>query len=190
MFVGRLLADKRREIGLTQQQIADKLGIPRTTYASYEQNKNGVDMNMTYKLATLFKISHEIVIKSAEDMVRRDIELHEDDSKYFPTGDMASLQGKYIALLERENARLGAEATALQATAAAKMHAWQERIAAYETRVDALREFVLIHLSSYCKLSTQEAAAALGIIENRLIGEKIARQNTPAGAGTDDMKKG
>jgi len=47
----------RKSLNFTQQQLADKLGLVRTTITSYENERNEPDTKMLIKLADIFDIS-------------------------------------------------------------------------------------------------------------------------------------
>ena len=51
------LAGHRAERGLTQTQMAGKLGISRSTYANYEVGKRTPDLWMLIKIADVFTCS-------------------------------------------------------------------------------------------------------------------------------------
>jgi transcriptional regulator with XRE-family HTH domain len=58
--VGLLISEKllklREKINLSQEEIAQRLGIARTTYASYEQGKREPDIEMLRKISTFHGI--------------------------------------------------------------------------------------------------------------------------------------
>lgn len=67
------LVNKRNELGLTQEKVANKAGIARTTYAMIEQNNRTPSVNVAKRIAkalginwTLFfeDICHETCKKS------------------------------------------------------------------------------------------------------------------------------
>jgi transcriptional regulator with XRE-family HTH domain len=66
MFLGKFLKEKRAEKGWTQDEISDKLGIPRTTYANYEQNRSRLDNSMISKVASLFTLTTKEIRSFAE----------------------------------------------------------------------------------------------------------------------------
>ncbi|SDX03732.1 Transcriptional regulator, contains XRE-family HTH domain [Alicyclobacillus hesperidum] len=62
MNLGERMAFIRKKKGLTQQDVADKLGISRGTYAHYEINKREPDLDMLKRIASVLgvTISHLI----------------------------------------------------------------------------------------------------------------------------------
>lgn len=48
----------RRENGLTQQQVADHLGIDRSTYAYYESGRTRLNVDVLVSLAHFYKVSY------------------------------------------------------------------------------------------------------------------------------------
>lgn len=47
----------RKQYGYTQTQMAEKLGVAKTTYASYEQDRRTPDTNIQKKIADIFETS-------------------------------------------------------------------------------------------------------------------------------------
>ena len=78
----------RHECGLTQQQVADRLKIERSTYTYYETGKTKPDINTLIKLAKVFNISYTQLLKGVEDELEEAVaEIHsgpadEDSLKY------------------------------------------------------------------------------------------------------------
>ena len=46
----------RKQNGLTQVQVADALGIDRSTYCSYETGRRSIDFNLIGKLSRFYRI--------------------------------------------------------------------------------------------------------------------------------------
>ncbi len=57
MSVGNILRKIREENGLTQGQFADKIGVKRTTYISYENSKTNPEFSLIKKIAKIFDVS-------------------------------------------------------------------------------------------------------------------------------------
>jgi len=56
----------RAERGLTQQQLADHLGIDRSTYAYYESGHVRLNIDVVVKLAHFYKVSYATLIGKPE----------------------------------------------------------------------------------------------------------------------------
>jgi transcriptional regulator with XRE-family HTH domain len=80
---GNLLASLRKEAGLTQHELAEKVGISRSAIANIESGKQGVVLTTIFSLATALKktpieliplVTLESKIKSAvTDDINRDL---------------------------------------------------------------------------------------------------------------------
>ncbi len=57
----------RHECGLTQQQVADRLKIERSTYTYYETGKTKPDINTLIKIAKVFNINYTALLQGVED---------------------------------------------------------------------------------------------------------------------------
>ncbi|KYC82627.1 helix-turn-helix domain-containing protein [Bacillus sp. FSL W8-0445] len=57
----------REERKLKQQDVADKLGIARTTYASYEQGKREPDHATLVKIADFFGVSLDFLLRDVSE---------------------------------------------------------------------------------------------------------------------------
>ncbi|KSW07142.1 transcriptional regulator [Bacillus velezensis] len=60
------LKDLRVDKRLKQQEVADKLGIARTTYASYEQGKREPDHETLIKISDFFCVSIDYLLRGQE----------------------------------------------------------------------------------------------------------------------------
>lgn len=70
MGVGHTLKKIREKNGLTQEQFADKIGVKRTTYISYENSKTSPGFELIEKIAQIFDIP--LLAFSEEDKVKKD----------------------------------------------------------------------------------------------------------------------
>ena len=57
----------RHECGLTQQQVADKLKIERSTYTYYETGKTKPDISTLIKIAKVYNISYTKLLEGIEE---------------------------------------------------------------------------------------------------------------------------
>ena len=57
----------RHECGLTQQQVADRLKIERSTYTYYETGKTKPDINTLIKIAKVYNIKYTALLEGVED---------------------------------------------------------------------------------------------------------------------------
>ena len=78
----------RHECGLTQQQVADRLKIERSTYTYYETGKTKPDINTLIKIAKVYNINYTQLLKGVEEELEAAVaEIHsgpadEDSLKY------------------------------------------------------------------------------------------------------------
>ena len=78
----------RHECGLTQQQVADRLKIERSTYTYYETGKTKPDINTLIKIAKVYNINYTQLLQGVEQELEAAVaEIHsgpadEDSLKY------------------------------------------------------------------------------------------------------------
>lgn len=53
----------RKSKNLLQKEVADKIGVARTTYASYEQGKREPDIETINKIADFFDVSTDYLLR-------------------------------------------------------------------------------------------------------------------------------
>ncbi|MDR0913573.1 MAG: helix-turn-helix domain-containing protein [Oscillospiraceae bacterium] len=63
--IGENLRTHRIGCRLTQQQVADALGIDRTTYTCYECNRTEPNIEMLKRLTDIFNISYDQLLPAA-----------------------------------------------------------------------------------------------------------------------------
>ncbi|MBQ3115946.1 MAG: helix-turn-helix transcriptional regulator [Clostridia bacterium] len=57
------LKGARKGVGLTQKQVAEKLGVVESCYANWEQGRTEPNVDMLRKLAEIFDVSIDELIK-------------------------------------------------------------------------------------------------------------------------------
>jgi len=75
--MGKKLKRLRENFNLTQQQVAEALGIDRSTYAYYELGRTTPDLDKIDKLQRLYHVQYEDLIEYDEDGM---VQVH--DSKF------------------------------------------------------------------------------------------------------------
>lgn len=80
----------RHECGLTQQQVADRLKIERSTYTYYETGKTKPDINTLIKIAKVYDINYTQLLQGVEEELEAAVaEIHsgpaDDDSLKYRT---------------------------------------------------------------------------------------------------------
>ncbi|MGM0216888.1 helix-turn-helix domain-containing protein [Enterococcus sp. AZ109] len=70
-MVGDILKTRRKELNLTQQQVADKLHISRQTFSNWENEKSFPDIFMLIELSIFFELSLDYMIKGDEKLMKK-----------------------------------------------------------------------------------------------------------------------
>ncbi|KLV15500.1 helix-turn-helix domain-containing protein [Bacillus altitudinis] len=77
------LKELRKSKKLYQEDVASKLGIARTTYASYEQGSREPDHEMLVKIADFFNVSIDYLLRGEEHYKELASELNKrSDTRY------------------------------------------------------------------------------------------------------------
>ncbi|SCC07902.1 helix-turn-helix domain-containing protein [Weissella bombi] len=63
MLFGERLQQKRADLGLTQQDTADKMHVSRQTISSWERGNSYPDINSLIKLSDYYQVSLDILLK-------------------------------------------------------------------------------------------------------------------------------
>lgn len=61
-MLGRRMKDKRKHLGYTQKEVADRIGIARTTYAMYESESRDPDTKTLERLADFYGVSTDYLL--------------------------------------------------------------------------------------------------------------------------------
>ncbi|MBU5365755.1 helix-turn-helix transcriptional regulator [Enterococcus devriesei] len=70
MEVGERLKARRNELNLTQDQVADSLGITRQTMSNWENGRSYPDIERVIRLSELYALSLDELLKGDQKMVR------------------------------------------------------------------------------------------------------------------------
>ena len=66
IIIADIIKKCRLNIGYTQRQVADLLGIDRSTYCCYEIGRIHPDLNTIMKLASIFKVHYTELLESEQ----------------------------------------------------------------------------------------------------------------------------
>lgn len=69
MDVGKTLKDKRKELQLTQEQLAEKIFVSTKTISNWENNKTTPDIDSLIRLANLFDLSLDNLLLEGSNIV-------------------------------------------------------------------------------------------------------------------------
>jgi transcriptional regulator with XRE-family HTH domain len=67
MNIGQIIKKLRSDRHLSQQQLADILGVHRKTIAFYEQNKSQPPADILQKMASIFEVSYDDLLSGKSD---------------------------------------------------------------------------------------------------------------------------
>lgn len=65
-LIGSRIQDYRKAAGVTQQQVADHIGIAQSNYAKFERGNMGLNIESISKIADFFKVDLNIVFTGRE----------------------------------------------------------------------------------------------------------------------------
>lgn len=74
MQIGKQIKKLRSELGLSQEELADKVFVTRQTISNWETNKNYPDINSIILLSQLFGISLDILVKGDIEEMKEQIQ--------------------------------------------------------------------------------------------------------------------
>ena len=86
------LKKARENIGLTQSQVADRLGISDGTYKNYEQGKREPNNTLLSKIADLYEVSTDYLLGRTN--IKR---MATEQSELFTDADIAEIEKRIIA---------------------------------------------------------------------------------------------
>lgn len=68
-MIGERLTELRKDIGMTQDELAEKLLISKFTVSSYENNKTTPDDNLKVKIAKIFNVSIDYLLGLVDEPI-------------------------------------------------------------------------------------------------------------------------
>ena len=81
MEIGKQIKKYRTELGLSQEDFADKIFVTRQSVSNWENDKNYPDINSLVLMAEIFGVSLDILIKG--DIEKMQEEIKKEDIEYF-----------------------------------------------------------------------------------------------------------
>ena len=69
MEIGNRLKNARKNIGMTQEQVAEKIGVSRQTISNWENNKSYPDIVSVISLSDLYSVSLDELLKEDKRMI-------------------------------------------------------------------------------------------------------------------------
>ncbi len=70
MDIGQRIYELRNNIGLTQEQLAEKLNISRQSVTKWESNRSAPDLDRLIQLSNLFGVTIDFLIKGKNEYTR------------------------------------------------------------------------------------------------------------------------
>jgi transcriptional regulator with XRE-family HTH domain len=81
--IGDKIKTLRKDLGLTQEEMAKKLYIPRSTYANYESNKREPSSDIIYKICEILNISpYKLIGDNSQTQYSIDSTLEKDSTSF------------------------------------------------------------------------------------------------------------
>lgn len=105
-MLGNNLKTMRKKIGLSQEELAKKLDLSRSTYNSYEQDICEPPLDVLCKLTDVFNVSIDELIghtQKKSSFTRDDLlDKISEFSKMLPDTDLCLILGRIMALVEKQ----------------------------------------------------------------------------------------
>ncbi len=86
----------REKLGLTQSEIAECLGIDRSTYTYYENGRTIPPWHTLRKIAQVFRVSYTDLLEDENKSIVSDVLISQDDSKGLNICDLTKKERKII----------------------------------------------------------------------------------------------
>ena len=67
MRLGRFIASRRKLMGLTQEELAEKIGVSKSAIAKWETEESTPDLEMSGRLASVLEVSLDDLVNAPED---------------------------------------------------------------------------------------------------------------------------
>jgi transcriptional regulator with XRE-family HTH domain len=103
LFVGNRLRQRRWMLGMTQQQLAEKVGIKFQQIQKYENGINRISASRLWDLALVLGVGIEFFYDGLDDAAAR---THANDPSHPNGREVADLMQLYVSLPEPKRRRL------------------------------------------------------------------------------------
>jgi transcriptional regulator with XRE-family HTH domain len=90
----------RQKANISQQELAEKLSMPRSSISDYERGKTQISIEMTLKIAEIFKVNIEALVR--EDLSLQDLEVAKSEDLRVLAITIDSNNRNNIELVERK----------------------------------------------------------------------------------------
>lgn len=71
MKLSEVLYSRRKELGLTQEQVSHKLNVTRQALSNWERGKNYPDIDILVKLTQIYNLSFDALIKGDTEVMKK-----------------------------------------------------------------------------------------------------------------------
>lgn len=104
MDLGNSLFNARKKSGLSQEEVAEKLGVSRQTISKWETNETLPDVHQAKKMSSLYHVTLDELISFDIDLKEIQQIIEQTNPKLEENVDWTSVWGKkYPVLLEYQN---------------------------------------------------------------------------------------
>ena len=102
MEIGSRLKNARNEHGLTQEQVAEELGVSRQSISNWENNRSYPDIVSVIRMSDLYSVSLDELLKEDKNMIRHLAEATDTvaSHKRLAKGILIAVYGAIILLME------------------------------------------------------------------------------------------
>lgn len=76
---GKLVAECRKKLHVSQEELADYLGVTRTSVSNIEHGKQAMSLNTFCRIADYLHISPDLLLKQTIELQRGTLTITEDD---------------------------------------------------------------------------------------------------------------
>lgn len=101
--MGHRLRILRKQNGLTQQHVADVLGVSRSTYCNYESGARSVSTKVIQKLINFYKVSPDVFYGSVSEEILNDEEYYEGQTDTTYLSQLSKKERDLIVNFRRMN---------------------------------------------------------------------------------------
>lgn len=94
MTIGELLKEARLQAGLTQEKVAEAIGVSRQSISNWENDKTYPDVINVIALSELYQVSLDYLLKGSKDYMK-----HLDESTDIVKSNKALIQSIVLGVL-------------------------------------------------------------------------------------------